>query len=173
MKFFYSIIFISLIISCNNKTEVDTESKNNPELQDNRITEKHIENLKYVDYTLSDETVKVIKDWNSYQEINTHVEFLKKADFSFFMGEKKAVKTLMDSLEIQLPKAVNTNAIQSRIAVLETSALILQNNLKLTNLDKKVTLLSIKEFLISFSTLNYQINKKVEYDGIDIEKPQD
>jgi hypothetical protein len=173
MKFLYSIIFILLITSCNNKPEVDAEPKNDSELQDNRITEKHIESLKYADYTLSDETVKVIKDWNSYQELNTHTEFLRKADFSFFMGEKKAIKSLMDSLETQLPKAVNTNAIQSRIAVLETSALILQNNLKLTNLDKKVTLLSIKEFLISFSNLNYQINKKVEYDGINIERPQD
>jgi len=160
------------MVSCNKTSEVKIEQKKDSIKEDNRITAKQIEHLKFNDYVLSDTTIKTVENWNKYQELKAHVEYLKKADFSFFMGEKKAVKNLLDSLEIQLPKAINNNAIKSRIAVLKTTTLRLQNNLKLTNLDKETTLLSIKEFLISFSNLNLRINKKIEFDANYIENPK-
>ena len=48
----------------------------------------------------------------------------------------------------------------------------LNENLTIDNIDRRVKLLGIKDVLESFSNLNYQINKKIEFDVYDKIKPE-
>ena len=55
---------------------------------------------------------------------------------------------------------------------METSLLRLNENLTLDNIQDSLKLQSVKEVLVAFSNLNYQINKKLEkdiYDQIEAE----
>jgi hypothetical protein len=63
-----------------------------------------------------------------------------------------------------MPSTLKTNPIISRTAIIETTLLRLHENLTLDNIENQLKLESVKEVLIAFSNLNYQINKKLERD---------
>ncbi len=135
------------------------------------ITSKAIENFDYTDYALSAEADKAIADWEEYQELAIQINYLKKADLSFFNGEKKLLKTFIGEFRANIPDQLRSNPIVSRTVIIETTLLKLNENLTITNIEEQVKLLGIKEVLESFSNLNYQINKKLERDIYDkIEK---
>jgi hypothetical protein len=52
----------------------------------------------------------------------------------------------------------------SRNSIIETMVLRLNEHLTLDNIDNQLKRESVKEVLIAFSNLNYQINKKLERD---------
>ena len=63
-----------------------------------------------------------------------------------------------------MPSQFRTNPIISRNAIIETELLKLNENLTIDNISRDEKLLNIKALFISFSNLNYQINKKLEDD---------
>jgi len=160
-----------MLVSCGDDkgTIIDTDSGTID--QKIVITSKAIENFDYTDYALSAEADKAIADWEEYQELAIQINYLKKADLSFFNGEKKLLKTFIGEFRANIPDQLRSNPIVSRTLIIETTLLKLNENLTITNIDEQVKLLGIKEVLESFSNLNYQINKKLERDIYDkIEK---
>jgi len=172
IKFNVVIFCLLFVFGCNDTTTKTNENNLVKTVETNKITTKDIENLKFNDYALSSDAERLIVNWQKYQEIINQIEFLKKADFSFFGGEKKALIELIKELKKETPKQVNTNAVQSRMVVLETTILKLHNDLNLNNSSKKTRLKSIKEVLIAMSNLNNQVNSKLELDRNNIDKPQ-
>ena len=77
----------------------------------------------------------------------------------------------MDDLKTTIPEAANTPAILARLKIVETSGYKLEDQLMLTQPKPKEVLAAIKEFLVSFSNLNLQINKKFEKESQNIQKP--
>lgn len=135
-----------------------------------KITPGDIESFRFDDYTLSDDSKKALEDWQKYQELNEQIEYIKKADFSFFNGEKKVLKTFINDFKTEMPDSIKTAPILSRITALETMILKLNSMLKLDNLDKNEQLSAVKELLIAMSNLNLQINKKFELEANLVEK---
>lgn len=136
------------------------------------ITAKAIENFDYTDYALSAESEEALANWEKYQELAIQISYLKKADLSFFNGEKEVLKKFISELRAATPEQFLTNPIISRTVILETSLLKLNENLTLENIDERTKLLNIKAVLIAFSNLNYQINKKLEREMYDKIQPE-
>lgn len=167
----YSLICI-VIISCKSDTQNTDIETSLDEKQSYTITKNEIENLKYSDYLLSSDGSDAVVDWQKYQELNTQIEYLKTADFSFFKSDITLITAFLNDFKAELPKTLSTNAINSRITALETKILKLNSLLLLDNISKKDQLEGIKEVCIAFSNLNLQINKKLEFESNNILKPE-
>ncbi|MFK7833224.1 MAG: hypothetical protein AB8B52_08105 [Winogradskyella sp.] len=162
-----------LVINCakeNNK--VDTTENIEKAEQSSRITAKAIERIDYKDYALSIEAEQAIVTWEKYQELARQLGYLKKADFSFFNGDKVLLKTFIDEFKTQLPEDLKTSPILSRNAIVETELLKLNENLTIDNIERSEKLESIKGLFEAVSNLNYQINKKLERDLYDKIQPE-
>ncbi|MCC1485443.1 hypothetical protein [Winogradskyella immobilis] len=167
------LTLFTLFFSCgNNNSEKDSEVKEVVNDLASKITQKKIEDLRYTDYVLSDDAKDVVANWIKYQELVTQIGFLKKVDFSFFKDEQATLAGFTEELKTTIPETLNTNRIKARITVLETQLLLLNNNLTIDNLPIEDKLRSIKSLLESISHLNYLINKKLEFDKANIERPE-
>ena len=157
-------LFCLLFSSCDedksiNET-VETESKSQKPV----ISVKAIEALNYTDYALSTESKEAITEWENYKELEAQIGYLKKADLSFFNGDKKELRQFISDFKTSTPKQFLINPVISRTAIIETTLLKLNENLTLENIEEKDKLESIREVFVAFSNLNYQINKKLEND---------
>jgi len=172
----FNLLFCSLICLIIVSCKTDNQSAENKSVidksQSKTITKKEIESLKYNDYGLSNDAIKVVNDWQKYQELNTQIGYLKAADLSFFKSDISLITTFINDFRTEIPKAMSTNQINSRITVLETKMLKLNSLLLLDNISKKEQLQGIKEVFVAFSNLNLQINKKLEFEANNISKPE-
>ena len=156
-------IFCLTLFSCGEETTteiVEAEDNNQTPI----ITKKAIEDFEYKDYVLSEESEDAIVEWENYQELADQISYLKKADLSFYSGNKDDLIKFVEDFKTSIPKQLLTNPIISRTAIIETMLLRLNENLTIENIDKKDKLQSVKEVLVAFSNLNYHINKKLEHD---------
>ncbi|MCL5127479.1 hypothetical protein [Algibacter sp. L4_22] len=172
MKFKILIVLsILLLFSACKKvqdTEVETQTE---ETTSQDLSEKNIAKLKYIEYALDAKTQKAIQDWQEYFQLETVINNVKKADLTFFYDNDKNIKTLLRDLKKDIPKEVNSPATLARISALETHLYKLKSLSNLDSTSKKELLLTIKDFLKSFSNLNFQMNQKIEADNINIIKP--
>lgn len=168
-----SILSIFIIIaSCkkteeNNSTDVDITENTNQ-----KLTESDISKLDYVDFGLDEKTERVIENWQEYYQLQDVVNNVKKGDLGFFNTNEEAIKTLLKDLKTNIPEPVNTSATLARIQVLETKIYKLESLSNLSTTTKNELNSTIKEFLVSVSNLNFQMNKKLEKDNQNIQKPQ-
>ncbi|RZN84624.1 MAG: hypothetical protein EVB11_00815 [Winogradskyella sp.] len=173
IKFQY-IMALAAFFSCGDDNSKTTTLVLEEQKQETKtITARAIEDFKYNDYILSEDAQKEVAEWSRFQELSTQISFLKKADVTFFTEEKDTLKVFLDSLRISLPENINTNPINSRISVLETKLLKLNNDLTLDNYSVDNKLGSIKDLLIANSNLIFVINKKLEFDKNDVGRPED
>ena len=135
------------------------------------ITEQDISKLKYVEYILDSKTVDFVQDWSEYVQLEEVIENVKKADLTYFNDNEKAIQLQLKELKQNIPDNLKSESILSRLLVLETKLLKLESLSNLTTTSKEELLENIKEFLVSFSNLSFQMNKKVEFDNRSIEKP--
>ncbi|WP_179351089.1 hypothetical protein [Winogradskyella vidalii] len=164
------ITFVILGLSCvmmscgdDNANATVTETTEST-AQDDRITASTIEAIAYEDYALSPESEQLVVTWEKYQELATQIGYLKKADFSFFNGDKELLKEFILAYHKQMPSELRTNPIVSRNAIVETALLNLNERLRLDNIERDDKISGIKALFEAFSNLNYLINKKLEGD---------
>ncbi|WP_179344733.1 hypothetical protein [Winogradskyella ursingii] len=159
----FQLLFF-VFLSCGNDTNVASIESPENKTQEQSITPRAIENFNYADYVLSPEAEEIVRNWEKYQELAIQIGYLKKADLSFFKGDRKLIDEFLLELKEEVPSNLETNPIESRIVILETKMLKLYDNLTLDNIDLNLQLKSIKEVLVAFANLNLQINKKIEFD---------
>ena len=170
-KFFSILCICVLMFSC--KKNQDTKQQVIEKPKENKtVKAKDIAKLKYTDYILDTRASDSIANWNEYKQLETVITNVKKGDLSFFYANEKAVNELMVNLKQNIPLEINSDAILARITALETKVLKLESLYNLTTTGKTELLSIIKEFLVSFSNLNLQMNKKIENDNIIIERPE-
>lgn len=170
---FKILITLSILLSfsaCKKTQDTDVEIEIEETTSQN-LSEKSITQLKYVEYALDTKTEKAIEDWAEYFQLETHINNVKKGDLGFFYDNDKNIKTLLRDLKKDIPEEVNSDATLARISALETHLYKLKSLANLESTSKDELLLTIKDFLISFSNFNFQMNQKIEADGINIAKP--
>jgi hypothetical protein len=174
----FKILFLSALcifnFSCKKEitaeTEIDSQTEQN-KIEDINITAKDIKKLNYTEYVLSDLAEAKTQDWVKFQELITHIEVLKKGDLSFFQGDKTLLETFLTDLKNEIPDQLNEPSILVRLNVLENTALKLEGIRELNNLGKNEILNYIKDVLVSYTNIVFQINKKLEKDSQNITKP--
>lgn len=173
--FFIIIIFTTLntfCYSCKKASNIDTASKvEETNDSDIKINAKDIEKLSFTEYALSDLAITKTQDWPKFQELTTQIEILKKGDLTFFQEDKTLLETFITDLKKEIPEHLNKPSILVRLNVIETTAFKLEGITELGNLDKNTVLNYIKDILISYTNLIFQINKKLEKDSQNIIKP--
>ncbi|WP_299363546.1 hypothetical protein [Winogradskyella sp.] len=167
IRLFCLNIFFILLMGCGGDKEASGTTDKETTSQKIAITEKTISGFEFTDYALSANGEKVVANWDKYQELAIQVSYLRKADLSFFNGDKALLKGFIDTLKLRIPDTLQTNPVVSRTTIVETTLLRLNENLTLDNISDSLKLQSVKEVLVAFSNLNYQINKKIEKDIYD------
>ncbi|MCB4807043.1 hypothetical protein LG651_02185 [Tamlana sp. 62-3] len=171
---FKGFIIISLLlvfISCKKDSENKEITQEEKEKHVHLVTEQEVTKLKYVDFALDLKTEEAIKDWKPYFELSDVISKVKVGDLGFFMAEENEVNLLLTNLDKTIPDAVNSPSITARILVLKTMMLKLKSLANLDTRNRDELLLAIKEYLTAYSNVNYQMNKKIEFDVRNIERP--
>lgn len=169
-KFLATLFLFVILFGCKQKQETSL-TDNKEETISKDLTEKDLYKLNYIEFTLDEKTEKVIANWNEYNELQTIVTNVKKGDLSYFYNDEDPIKELIKNAKQTIPNDVNTDATLGRITALETKLYKLENLSNLSTTSKKELTESIREFLESFSNLNFQMNKKLEKDNQNIAKP--
>lgn len=170
IKLLSAITFIIVCFSCK-KTQ--DENTNNAVVENVKqdVSKNDISNLDYIEYTLDEKTDVVIENWQEYFELNDVITNVKSGDLSFFSDNDETITTLFKNLKEKIPETLKTPSITARMLVLETKFYKLKSLSNLSNISKEELNSSIKEFFESFSYLNLQMNKKIEDDSQNVEKP--
>lgn len=165
MKGLILFFFTLLTLGCNtNHSETDA-AKTDKENDQQKITAKDIEKLNVTEYVLGPEAREAVVSWNGYQELMSQIEFLKKAELSFFDGKNELLINSLKDLKEGIPKNLAIPAIKERLIALDTKILKLHGTLKLQQAGKKEVLGNVKEVLVAVSNLQLQINKKFEFES--------
>ena len=159
------------LLSCQNTSKETTAEQSHQEPVSKSLSEKDISKLKYTEYSLDVKTKNAIKDWLKYKDLEDLVENVKKGDLSYFNDNKKGIQTLFGDLTKTIPATVNTPSVTARITAFETKLYKLESLANLQTTSKQELGEAIKEFLQAFSNLNFQMNKKLEKDSQQIERP--
>lgn len=166
----YILSFLLLFSACK-KTQEITDETEIEQTKSQEITELDVAKLKYIEYALDSKTEDIVADWDEYIQVEDLVADIKKGDLTFFDDSKATVKLLLRELKDNIPEQVNSPSITARVLVLETKILKLESLTNLSTTSKEELLETIKEFFVSFYTLSFQMNKKVEFDNRSIERP--
>lgn len=171
MKQLLLLFSLMIILGCNSKSDQTTDTATDQEQDSQLITAKDIDDLEYTEYVLGPDAKQAVINWQRYQELTMQIDYLKKADFSFFGGENELMMTFLKDLKDGIPQQIASPAIKERLIALETKLLKLHSTLKLSNSEKSELLNNIKELLVATSNLHLQINKKFELESQIIEDP--
>ena len=167
----YSLCALLLFSSCK-KTQDDNLTDENKDNASQKLSESDISKMDYTDFVLDERTEQAIEDWEEYEQLQDIISNVKKGDLSFFRNNEDAVKALLKDIKTNIPMAVNTPETLARIQVLETKIYKLESLSNLTSTLKDELNSTIKEFFISVSNLNFQMNKKLEKENQNIVRPQ-
>jgi hypothetical protein len=153
------VVSFLVLVACDENAK-SNERDNTVKSQDlTKINAKAIESLNYTDYALSEDAETIINQWEKYQELSIQINYLKKGDLSFFNSDKELLVDFIKELKDNIPESLQTRPISSRVTLVETFLLKLNDDLTLSNIKVEDKLESIKAVLESFSNLNFQINK--------------
>lgn len=175
-NFLATLFFLTLAtfnFSCKQTTTSETESSESTETKsyDIKITAKDIQKLNYTEYVLSDLAKVKTQNWIKFQELSSQIEILKKGELSFFQDDKTLLETFLSDLKSEIPSELNIPSILVRLNVLDTTVHKLEGISELGNLNKDTVLNYIKDLLVAYTNLIFQINKKLEKDAQKIIKP--
>ncbi len=168
----FTLMMTLVLLNCQDNNVSREIEETQEEIDARTISQKDIEKIKYIDYGLSSDSQKAVNDWQKYKDLNAQVEFLKKADLSFYRGDPELMKTFTSEFRSEMPKDLKTKAIFARITAMDTKLLKLNSLLLLNTSNKEEQLKGIEEFFIAFRNLNLQINKKFEFEKNNILKPE-
>ena len=169
---FFSLSICVLMTSCKSDKVSEVIVETQEQIDAKTISQKDIESIRYDEYGLSSDSQKAVNDWQKFQELNIQIDLLKNGDLAFFSGDPLIIKTFLQELRTEMPKQLRTNEISARITALDTKTQKLNSLLRLANIDKQEKLNAIREFLVTTSNLNLQINKKFEFEKNNVLKPE-
>ena len=150
------MLFVNL--SCNKGNEVIEELPQNTSAEENKITIKDIEQIKYTEFALSDLSEKYTRNWLKFQEFLSQIEILKKGNLSFFKDDKVILQGFITDLKNEIPEDLNTPSTLVRLTVLETTMFKLEGVSNINNVNKEMVLNAIRDVLVAHSNLILQIN---------------
>ena len=146
ISLFLSIVFF--VLSCSeNKIEVNQEENKVDFFQKQNQQKK---------YQLKNKSS--VQEWLQYNQLSEYVKEINKEDFSMFIDNDIFLKKFFKEVSISIPDDLNLSEITSRLSVVETDFWVFIDKLNSLHEKKKLDD-QIEKINISFSNLNYQIDK--------------
>jgi hypothetical protein len=169
-RFFLIVLCLSFaMFSC--KKTLGGKNAEKQGIQSQEITEKDISKIDYIEFLLDEKAEEFVVQWEEYNQLRDVIDDIKAGDLSFFYDNKETIEVTLTEFKTNIPKALNSASIIARITAFETKFLNLESLYNLDSKSKEELLNSIKDVLVAFSNLNLQMNKKVEFDAQEIQKP--
>ena len=146
ISLFLSIVFF--VLSCSeNKIEVN-QGENKVDFFQKQNQQKK--------YQLKNKSS--VQEWLQYNQLSEYVKEINKEDFSMFIDNDIFLKKFFKEVSISIPDDLNLSEITSRLSVVETDFWVFIDKLNSLHEKKKLDD-QIEKINISFSNLNYQIDK--------------
>ena len=147
ISLFLSLVFFAL--SCSkNKIEVNQE-ENKVDFFQKQYQQKQ--------YQLKN--TSSVQEWLQYSQLSEYIKEINNEDFSMFIDNDIFLKKLFKEMSTSIPDDLNLSEITSRLSVVETDFWVFINKLNSLHEKKKLDD-QIEKINISFSNLNFQIDKK-------------
>lgn len=166
------VFFITLLLffSCQDSQNenVDDDSANS---FSEVVTKEDIQKLNYIEFVLDAKVERAISGWEKYNELQKVIVDIKDANLIFLRDNHEIVEALIIDLKATIPEEVKSPHVEARIIALETKLFKLESTVNLSNVKKEDVLGRVKEVLISYSNLNLQMNKKLEKESQNIQRP--
>ena len=170
MKFISVFIFTVLLIiisffSCKNPSE---ESKT--PLAQQEITASLFGNSNFVFPELTAEANIEVSHWGAYEDFEVEMKLINGNNIEELQIKTIRLVSNIDSLTKNPPDTLNTRAISSRLIVVKTRSLLLEQVLNNSRIDSIQLQNYINELNISVKNLMLQINEKFQKDAIDLQR---
>ena len=159
-KFIFAL-FISFT-SCDEITTGNVQ-KDNPNSTTINYSEINFESIYEVKYYSS------IEQWINYFELNEFIEQLNSNDYSSLIDNKKFLLRFFRGIKFSIPDKINKPEIKSRLTVIETDFMRFESMLSNYEIEKEIKIKMVKKINNSFSNLNFQIDKLLEKQEINLD----
>lgn len=149
-------------MSCDEITtnEVQKDDTNSTTINYSEINFKSIYEVKYY---------SSIEQWINYFELNEFIEQLNSNDFSSLIDNKKFLLRFFKGIKFSIPDEINKSEIKSRLTVIETDFMRFESMLSNYEVDNEIKIKMVKKINNSFSNLNFQIDKLLEKQEINLD----
>ena len=164
MKRLTKFIF-ALFISFTSCDEITTGNVQKDNLNSTTInySEINFESIYEVKYYSS------IEQWINYFELNEFIEQLNSNDYSSLIDNKKFLLRFFRGIKFSIPDEINKPEIKSRLTVIETDFMRFESMLSNYVIEKEIKIKMVKKINNSFSNLNFQIDKLLEKQEINLD----
>ena len=163
MKRLAKFIFLSFVsfISCKEITTVEVQKDNSNSKTENYLEIK-FESIYDVKYNSS------IEEWINYFELNEFIGQLNSNDYSSLIDNKKFLVKFFKGIKFSIPDEINKPEIISRLTVIETDFMRFESMLSNYEIENEIKIKMVKKINNSFSNLNFQIDKLLEKQEINL-----
>ena len=155
------ILIIFFLFNCNDNINiVQKQEANSKPLSYSEINFDSIYQIKYD---------SSIEEWINYFELNEFIKQLNTDDFSSLIDNKKFLLRFFKGIKFSIPDEINKPEIKSRLTVIETDFMRFESMLSNYEIEKEIKIKMVKKINNSFSNLNFQIDKLLEKQEINLD----
>tara|TARA_B100000900_G_scaffold228184_1_gene193723 strand:+ start:161 stop:652 length:492 start_codon:yes stop_codon:yes gene_type:complete len=155
------VLIIIFLVNCNDNVNiVQKQDANSKPLSYSGINFDSIYQIKYD---------SSIEEWINYFELNEFIKQLNTDDFSSLIDNKKFLLRFFKGIKFSIPDEINKPEIKSRLTVIETDFMRFESMLSNYEIDKEIKIKMVKKINNSFSNLNFQIDKLLEKQEINLD----
>ena len=155
------VLIIIFLVNCNDNVNiVQKQEANSKPLSYSEINFDSIYQIKYD---------SSIEEWINYFELNEFIKQLNTDDFSSLIDNKKFLLRFFKGIKFSIPDQINKPEIKSRLTVIETDFMRFESMLSNYEIDKEIKIKMVKKINNSFSNLNFQIDKLLEKQEINLD----
>ena len=155
------VLIIIFLVNCNDNVNIiQKQEANSKPLSYSEINFDSIYQIKYD---------SSIEEWINYFELNEFIKQLNTDDFSSLIDNKKFLLRFFKGIKFSIPDEINKPEIKSRLTVIETDFMRFESMLSNYEIDKEIKIKMVKKINNSFSNLNFQIDKLLEKQEINLD----
>ena len=101
--------------------------------------------------------------------MNEFIKQLNSNDYSSLIDNKKFLLRFFRGIKFSIPDEINKPEIKSRLTVIETDFMRFESMLSNYEIEKEIKIKMVKKINNSFSNLNFQIDKLLEKQEINLD----
>lgn len=166
---YYSLIVLILacLFSCGNPSDTKEIIVDQQEIKFHKYGDS-----KFVFPEFTGEAKMEVSHWGAFEDFENEVKTINGNTVEALKIKTNQLVFHIDSLIKKIPDTLNTRAISSRVIVVKTRTLLLEQELNKSRIDSLKIQNYLREVNISVKNLIVQINEKFQKDAIDLQKSE-